>query len=165
MKKFLIILFCLGICQVAFSQVCGNIGLTGGASLQHDKSGGTCGIFGSFEVKCLRFEAECGWSRVDFADIADAPHDDILYISPSVGFVIGDDCRIVTMLGATNWKGTDKENQMVKTLISPKIKIGGEVSLASFLYFNVSWSAIIPPNADIIFHTNNFLTMSIGIRL
>ena len=113
----------------------------------------------------MRFEAECGWSRIDFADTADAPHDNILYISQSVGFVIGDDCRIVTMLGVTNWKGTDKENQTVTTVICPKIKIGGEVSLASFLYFNVSWSAIIPPNADIIFHTNNFLTMSIGIRL
>ncbi len=165
MKKVLIILFCLGICQIAFSQVCGNIGLTGGASLQHDRSGGTCGIFGSFEVKYLRFEAECGWSRVDFADTADAPHDNILYISQSVGFVIGDECRIVTMLGVTNWKGTDKENQTVKTLISPKIKIGGEVSLAPFLYLNVSWSAVIPPNADITFNTNNFLTMSVGIRL
>lgn len=158
-------MFLLGICQVAFSQTCGNVGLTGGASLQHDRSGGTCGIFGSVEVKYLRFEAECGWSRIDFADTADAPHDNILYISQSVGFVIGDDCRIVTMLGATNWKGTDKENQTVTTVICPKIKIGGEVSLASFLYFNVSWSAIIPPNADIIFHTNNFLTLSVGIRL
>lgn len=165
MKKNLIILFLLGICQVAFSQTCGNVGLTGGASLQHDRSGGTCGIFGSVEVKYLRFEAECGWSRIDFADTADAPHDNILYISQSVGFVIGDDCRIVTMLGVTNWKGTDKENQTVTTVICPKIKIGGEVSLASFLYFNVSWSAIIPPNADIIFHTNNFLTLSVGIRL
>ena len=160
MKKNLIILFLLGICQVAFSQTCGNVGLTGGASLQHDRSGGTCGIFGSVEVKYLRFEAECGWSRIDFADTADAPHDNILYISQSV-----DDCRIVTMLGVTNWKGTDKENQTVTTVICPKIKIGGEVSLASFLYFNVSWSAIIPPNADIIFHTNNFLTLSVGIRL
>ena len=165
MKKFFIILFCLGLCQIAFSQVCGNVGIIGGASLSQNKAGGTCGVFASAEIKWLRCEAECGCRQIDFnAKQEGEPRSNLFYINPSVGIAVGDECRIVMLLGITNWGGLNKESKLSKHLICPKIKIGGEVPLTPFMYANVSWSGIIAPNSDIAIYTNNFITVSVGYR-
>jgi hypothetical protein len=165
MKKNLIILFLLGICQIAFSQVCGNVGIIGGASLSQNQAGGTCGVFASAEIKWLRFEAEFGWSQLDFKPSQNGtPLSNIFYINPSIGMVVGDECRIVMLLGVTNWGGLNKENQLSKRLICPKIKIGGEIPIYPFMYLNISWNGIIAPSSSIAIYTNNFLTVSVGYR-
>lgn len=165
MEKVFIILFCLGLCQVTFSQTCGNVGVIGGASLSQNKAGGTCGVFASAEIKWLRFEAECGWSQLDVKSSQEnAPISNIFYINPSVGMAVGDECRIVMLLGITNWGGLNKKNQLSKRIICPKIKIGGEVPLTPFMYANVSWNGIVAPSSDIAIYTNNFITVGVGYR-
>lgn len=164
MKKIIILLL-LGICQSAFSQVCGNVGITSGAALSQNSGGAMCGVFASAEFKWLRFEVECGWSQVDCRPKQeDTRHDNILYLNPSIGMVIGDECRITLLLGVTNWGGTDKEQQLSKMLICPKIKIGGEVPLAPLVYLNISWNGIVTPSTDVAIYTNNLLTVSVGYR-
>ena len=165
MKKFFIILFCLGICQVTFSQICGNAGIISGVSLSQNRAGGTCGVFTSAEIKWLRFEAELGWSQIDYKSTSDSTHlGNIFYFNPSIGMVIGDECRIVMSLGVTNWGGINKENRLSKRLICPKIRIGGEIPLYPFMYLNISWNGIIAPDPSVAVCTNNFLTVSVGYK-
>ncbi len=160
MKKILLIIVLLGVAVSAFAQGMSryNIGAYGGVNLSENTP--LAGVSISADYLWFRAELDAGWNYT----FIQTGRNDFFYLNPSVGLVFGYRYRVFGLVGLTNWPSFDRRKDTFSdSIICPKLKFGGEISLWRDLYVSIAWNYVMAPNRHVSVQENNIITAGLGV--
>ena len=110
-----------------------NIGAYGGVNLSENTP--LAGVSISADYLWFRAELDAGWNYT----FIQTGRNDFFYLNPSVGLVFGYRYRVFGLVGLTNWPSFDRRKDAFSdSIICPKLKFGGEISLWRDLYVSIA---------------------------